>query len=149
MQFWALIPLELFKWILMAAFIYMFFVVLYLTMFNLVVIGFSVWSLNKLWIVLDAWTDRIKFKHVTTDLIKYVKDQQEQVYKKLEVDIGVDKEGSWIEFTLSDEKDFEKEIANRRKKIFAEGNDAAIKDMKDILAKYQSEKEKGDDSTNK
>ena len=138
MQFWALIPLELFKWILMATFIYMFFVVLYLTMFNLVVVGFSVWSLNKLWIVLDAWTDRIKFKHVTTDLIKYVKEQQDSVYKKLEVDIDVDKEGSWIEFTLSEEKDFEQEIANRRKKIFAEGNDAAIKDMKDILAKYQS-----------
>ena len=149
MQFWALIPLELFKWILMAAFVYMFFVVLYLTMFNLVVVGFSVWSLNKLWIVLDAWTDRIKFKHVTTDLIKFVKEQRESVYKKLEVDIDVDKEGSWIEFSLDGEKDFEQEIANRRKKIFAENNDAAIKDMKDILAKYQSEKEKGDDSTKK
>ena len=69
-----LIPLELFKWILMLFFVYLFFVVLYLTMFNPVMLGLSVWSLKKLWIVLDAWTDRVKFKHVTKDLTKFIKD---------------------------------------------------------------------------
>ena len=70
-----LIPLELFKWLLMLFFVYLFFVVLYLTMFNLVMVGLSVWSIKKLWLVLDAWTDRIKFKHVTKDFVKYIKEQ--------------------------------------------------------------------------
>ena len=63
------------------------------------------------------------------------------------VDIDADKEGSWIDFTFSDEAEsFEQKIADRRKRIFAAGDDAAIKEMKDILANYQREKEKGDDT---
>ena len=43
------------------------------------------------------------------------------------IDITVDKEGSWIDFTYNDEsKNFEAEIANRRKRIFAKGDDKAI-----------------------
>ena len=74
MTIFLLVPLELFKWFLMLFFIYLFFVVLYLMMFNLVFVAIAVWSIKKLWLVLDAWTDRVKFKWVTKDLVKYVKE---------------------------------------------------------------------------
>ena len=142
MPLWLLIPIELIKWAVMLLFIYMFFLVIQLALFNLVIVGIIVVFLKKIWEFLEAFKEKFKFNYCTKDLEKFIQNQQEQVYEELDIECNADREGSWIEFCLKDdEKMFEQEIAARRKKIFEEGNTQAIEEMKNILATYTREKE--------
>ena len=97
---------------------------------------------KKLFQFAEALRWKWKFKYQTKDFQKFIDEQNKNVFKSMEIEIQVDREGCWLEFLLTEDEDmFEEKIAKRREKIFKEKNQAAIEEMKKILQEYSQEKE--------
>jgi len=71
------------------------------------------------------------FNYKTKDFQSFIEQQNQTVYKDLNIEIVAEREGLWLEFLLKeDEKMFEEEIAERRERIFKNKDQTAIEEMK-------------------
>ena len=138
-------PALLLEGSILSIFIYVFFLIIQLALFNLVILGILGVLLSKILQFLEAFRERYMFNFRTKDYMKFIEDQN-QVFHPLGIDIQTDREGMWIEFILMNDEDmFEQRIAARRQEIFEKKNDVAIQEMKKILNDYTIEKAKEDE----
>ena len=142
MPFYMLVPARLIQFIVLFFFIYCFFLIIQLALFNLVIVGIILVFISKIWQFLEAFIDKFKFNYKTKDFVAFIEQQNQTVYHALDIEIQADREGNWLEFLLrDDEQMFEQQIAIRRQQIFKEGDTYAIEEMKRILQNYTKEKE--------
>jgi hypothetical protein len=142
MPCWRKSLINLVEWVFLIMFAYVFFLIIQLALFNLVILGIIWLSMTKIYQFFEAFKEKLQFNYRTKDFNAFIESQNETVYKNLGIDIQTDREGNWLEFLLrDDEQMFETQIANRRQEIFKTQDDAAIKEMKEILQNYTREKE--------
>ena len=122
--------------------LYVFFLVVQLALFNLVIIGILLVWLKKFWNLLETCRKSCNFDYKTKEFRKYIKIQNAEVYKDMQIQLDPEPEGKWLEFNLQmDEQMFEKVIQLRRERIFRENNSNDIEEMKKILEEYKAKRE--------
>lgn len=135
-------PILLVEFVFLAVIVYLFFLIIQLALFNLVIVGIILVVLKKIFQFCEALRWKFKFNYKTKEFIAFIDQQNETVYKDMGIEVQYEREGSWLEFLLTeDEFMFEEEIAKRRELIFSTKNTGAIEEMKRILNEYSKEKE--------
>lgn len=93
--------------------------IIQLSLFNLVILGIMSKAMYEIWKYTDTYKWKKNFKARTKHLQDYIKEQNETVYSRMNVEIVAEQEGLWLEFILKEEGQmFEELIAERREKIF-------------------------------
>ena len=72
MPFYMTIPLRCVQFIVLFIFIYAFFLIIQLALFNLVIVGIIIVFISKIWQFLEAFIDKIKFNYKTKDFIAFI-----------------------------------------------------------------------------
>lgn len=146
MPIYYLAPAYMLEYTVLLIFIYFFFLIIQLALFNLVILGIICVFITKIFQCLEAFKEKFKFNYQTKDFLRYIDEQNQTVYYDLGIEIQSDREGNWLEFLLrDDEQMFEQEIAKRRQAIFDKSDQYAIQEMKVILQKYTQEKDKDEE----
>lgn len=134
-------PIVLLECIFILVLLYVFFLIIQLALFNLVILGIIFVFMQKIYHIFEAIRWKFGFNYKTKRFSSFIKEQNEQVYKDMAIEIIPEREGLWLEFLLKEEEQmFEEIIARRREKIFNERNQQAIEDMKRILNEYSKDK---------
>ena len=116
-------PLILFECVFLLVIFYFFFLIIQLALFNLVILGILLVFIKKIFQFVEAIRWKCRFQYRTKEFTKFIQQQNEEVYQKLNIKIEYEREGSWLEFLLvDDEKMFEQMIADRREQIFNDKN---------------------------
>ena len=121
--------------------VYVFFLIIQLALFNLVILGIIFVFMQKIYHIFEALRWKFGFSYKTKRFSSFIKQQNEEVYKDMAIEIIPEREGLWLEFLLKEEEQmFEEIIARRRERIFNERNQQAIEDMKKILNEDSKDK---------
>lgn len=134
-------PIIFFEGFVLLVLVYVFFLIIQLALFNLVILGIIFVFMQKIYHIFEALRWKFGFSYKTKRFSSFIKQQNEEVYKDMAIEIIPEREGLWLEFLLKEEEQmFEEIIARRRERIFNERNQQAIEDMKKILNEYSKDK---------
>lgn len=79
--------------------------------------------MQKIYHIFEALRWKFGFSHKTKRFSQFIKQENENIYKDMNIEIIPEREGLWLEFLLKEEEQmFEEIIAKRREKIFADKN---------------------------
>ena len=106
------------------------------------ILGIILKLIYQFWQLEDAFRWKFEFNYKTHDFNNFIKEQNADVYKALNIEVIAEREGLWLEFLLREEEQmFEELIADRREKIFNKpNNQKEIDEMKQILNDYSKDK---------
>lgn len=116
-------PIIMFEVLFLLALVYIFFLVIQLALFNLVILGIIFVLMQKIYHIFEAIRWKFGFNYKTKRFSSFIRQQNEEVYKEMQIEIIPEREGLWLEFLLKEEEQmFEEIIAKRREKIFNDRN---------------------------
>lgn len=72
MPFYMSVPLRILQFIVLFFFIYCFFLIIQLALFNLVIVGIIFVFISKIWQFLEAFIDKFKFNYKTKDFVAFI-----------------------------------------------------------------------------
>lgn len=72
---------------------YVFFLIVQLSLFNLVILGILIKLLIKIWQFFEAIRWKIEFNWKTKQFNNFIKKQYEEVYKDMNIEVICDREG--------------------------------------------------------
>ena len=97
-------PIIICEWIFILVLIYVFFLIIQLALFNLVILGIIFVFMQKIYHIFEALRWKFGFSHKTKKFSQFIKQENENVYKDMNIEIIPEREGLWLEFLLKEEE---------------------------------------------